>query len=496
MTRVGRASAFARAAASALLLAAGASASRAAELSIAREPEIGLAVDKLDAAGYLPGFPSNTRPLPVAAVRAAVGEALAKDGIPAEGFDRELADWLAWYLSPRAEGRAGGGISLAERGGPRPDADGVPVPRGASLSADASFRAEPARWLSLQGAGAAFLADEGERGARLLDSSVEAGWPFLSVEAGKISTWYGPGRNGALIFTNNAEPVPGVRLRNPEPIPMPGFLSFLGTFRYDLFAARLEAGRPVPNPILSGVRLSLRPNRYLEIGASRAIQYGGKGEPGGVSAWWKAFRGTSDNDPGSTGNQESGLDLALNLPFRLQPVRLYAEAAGEDQATVRELGRLPVPSKWAYLGGVFLPSLFGSPRADLRLEWASNHLRGNGPSWYVHPFHPETRRGRVLGHPMGTDARQVDLTGHWFFLPSTYLELSLGSLKRYTPGGPKPETATGGGAAIVGWLTPALRGEAAVDSVRIRSADGVPGASETGWSFRALVSYRVAGGTR
>ncbi|HEY3488872.1 MAG TPA: capsule assembly Wzi family protein [Candidatus Deferrimicrobiaceae bacterium] len=469
-------------------------AARAAELSIAREPEIYQAVEKLDAAGYLPGFAASTRPYPLSSVRDAVDNALASGDLPSDGFDRKLADWLAWYLAPRSEGRAGAGFSLTDRPGAPPLADGVPVPHGGSLFASGAFRAEPAAWFSAQASGAAFLADGDARGTRLLDTSVEAGWPFLSVEAGKISTWYGPGRNGALIFTNNAAPYPGVRLHNARPIAMPGLLSFLGTFRYDLFVARLEDDRPVPHPLLSGVRLSIRPSRYLEIGASRAMQYGGRGEPSGPSAWWTAFKGTHDNEPGSTGNQESGFDVAVNLPFRLQPVRLYLEAAGEDEATIKELNHLPVPSKWAFLGGIFLPSVFGSSRADLRLEWAANHLSGNGPSWYVHGHHPESYRGRILGHPMGTDARQLDLTGHWYFLPSTYLELSLGSLRRYSPGGPQVESTVRTGAGLVGWLTENLRAEGRFGSERIRNAEGFGGEGRTDLSFSAMLAWRVADG--
>ncbi len=468
----------------------------AAELSIAREPEIMMAVDKLNAAGYLPGLAANTRPYPVPALRGALEGAMRSGDLPPDGFDRELADWLTWYLAPHAEGRLGVGVSMEERGGVRPISDGVPVPQGGSLSASGAFRVEEAPWLSVQGSGAAFLADAGDRGTRLLDSSVEAGWPFLSVEAGKISTWYGPGRSGALIFTNNASPYPGVRLRNAEPIRLPWPLSFLGKLRYDLFVARLEGDRPIPHSLLSGMRLSVRPSRYLELGASRAMHFGGQGEPSGISAWWTAFKGTHDNDPGSNGNQIAGFDAEVNLPFDVQPVQLYLEAAGEDEAKI--IGTpIPGPTKWAFLGGVFLPALLGSDRADLRFEWAQNHLNDNGPAWYVHSASNEgyahRYRGQILGHSMGTDARQYDLTAHWFFLPSTYIELSLGALRRYSPGGPQSESTNRMDAGLVGWLTENVRAEGRVGSERIRNRGGIDGARETDLSFQAMLTWRVAG---
>ncbi len=467
----------------------------AAELSPSAEPEVSLAVDKLNARGYFPGFAAGTRPYPLQSIRKAVDNAISA-GQAQDPFDEELLRWVSWYVAPKTALQADGALSLAERREIPANSEGVPVPKGVSLSAGVGFRVEPVTWFSAQGRGAAFLADEGDRGTRRLDASVEAGGRYFSVQAGKISSWYGPGRNGALILSENAQPCPGVRLRNPEPIPMPWILSFLGTLRYDLFVARMEADRPIPHSLLSGLRLSIRPGRYLELGASRAMHFGGAGKPGGASAWWGAFKGTHENDPGGNGNQIAGFDAEVTLPFEAQPVQFYLEAAGEDEAKI--IGTpIPGPTKWAYLGGVFLPALLGSSRVDLRFEWAQNHLNGNGPSWYVHGGSGEgyahRYRGQVLGHSMGTDARQFDLTGHWFFLPSTYLELALGSMRRYSPGGPQAESTTRAGAAFVGWLTENLRAEGRLGSERVRNTGGIDGARETDLSLSALLSWRVAG---
>jgi hypothetical protein len=477
----------------ALLSPVAARVAQGAELSLAAEPELSVAIDKLNARGRFPGFAAGTRPYALRAVRAAVDNALA--GRVGDPFDEELLRWVAWYAAPKGDLRVDGALSLAERRTVPPDAEGVPRPNGASLAAGAGFRVEPAPWFSAQGAGAAFLADEGDRGTRLLDTSAEIGGRYLSLQAGKISSWYGPGRNGSLILSNNAQPVPGVRLRNPEPIPMPGLLSFLGTLRYDLFVARLEGDRPVPHTYFSGMRLSIRPGPRLELGASRVMHYGGQGRPSGFSAWWTAFKGTKENEPGSDGNQIGGFDMTVTLPFEAQPVQLYAEAAGEDEAKI--IGTpIPGPTKWAYLGGVFLPALLGSSRADLRFEWAQNHLKDNGPAWYVHAAsdggYAHRYRGRILGHPMGTDARQLDLTGHWFFLPSTFLELSLGTLRRYSPGGPEAESTTRAGAAFVGWLTENLRAEGRFGVERVKRRDGFPDSSGNDLSLLAMLTWREA----
>ncbi|HQT98267.1 MAG TPA: hypothetical protein PK416_10400, partial [Thermodesulfobacteriota bacterium] len=70
---------------------------RAADLFLTGEREIYLAVDKLNAMGRLPGFLANTRPYSVAAVRAALGDNPATQGV---GFDGELARWVIYATKP------------------------------------------------------------------------------------------------------------------------------------------------------------------------------------------------------------------------------------------------------------------------------------------------------------------------------------------------------------------------------------------------------------
>ena len=310
------------------------------------------------------------------------------------------------------------------------------------------------------------------------------------LEAGRFSLWWGPGRHGALIFTTNAEPLWGFRLRNPRPIPLGGWFKFLGAIQYDLFIARLEESRPIPHALLSGMRLAIRPNRYLEIGASRAIHFGGEGERSGFSAWWDAFKGTKENEPGNRGNQIAGIDVLVTLPFKVQPVQLYLEAAGEDQATF--LG-IPYFTKKAYLAGVFLPTVFGSPRADFRVEFAQNHFQDYGPAWYVHGTsgegHAHRYRGQILGHPMGTDARDLFFEGHYFLLPSSYIEANMGLTHRYSPG-PAREEARTVTAAFIAWLTRNLRAEGRLAFDDVQNENGTPGADSTDASIRLTVAYQ------
>jgi hypothetical protein len=468
----------------------------AADLFLSGEREIYLAVDKLNAMGRLPGFLANTRPYSVAAVRAALaGDAAASQGI---GFDAQLAQWVSFATKPTIMVRGTAGLEADEKRETRANEGGIPTPKGVSGRLSILAREEATPFVSAHASAAAFFGESGDDGTRVGETAIETGIPYAALQIGKIATWYGPGRLGALIFTNNAQSYPGIRLHNPVPIAVPGLFSFLGNVQYDLFLARLESDRPIANPLLFGMRLAARPSRFLELGVSRSMIYGGKGHDSGASAWWDAFKGENTNDPGDKGlvNQIAGFDAALTLPFPSQPVQAYLELAGEDQAHL--LGTsIPFPSKFAYVTGVFLPTLFGNAKHDLRVEWARNHWRGNGPAWYVHGTsgggYAHFYRNRVLGHPMGSDAQNLSVQGHHFFLPSTYLELTLSRTDRFSLG-PRKERSDRASAGLVGWFSERVRAETELALEKVKNPAGLPDSPAEDASFRVALSYQLGTG--
>jgi hypothetical protein len=452
------------------------------EIFLQEEPETYLVIDKLEGTGVLPGLMTNDRGLEA---REVAREAEKAEGA-ADPFVEGMLRFLRLGAARRYDFRLRGGLEYSDDGRVPPNAQGLPLAKDGGIRAGGFFRASPADWLSLHARGDLVLGFSGDDTGQLEETSIRLGWPQATLEAGRFSLWWGPGRHGALIFTTNAEPLWGVRVRNPRPIPLGGWFSFLGKIQYDLFVARLEKNRPVSHSRLSGMRVAVRPNRYLEIGVSRAMHFGGEGRDSGISAWWEAFKGTKENEPGNEGNQLAGFDLSVTLPFRGQPVKIYLETAGEDQATF--LG-IPYPTKRAFLGGVFFPSLFGSPRADFRAEYTRNNFQDNGPFWYVHPDYPHRYHGEILGHHMGTDARDLFLEAHYFLLPSSYLEANVDFTRKDSPGPEKEETWRVSG-AIVAWLTKNFRAEGRLTYESISNESGVAGKDATDAVFQAALSYQ------
>ena len=452
------------------------------EIFLQEEPESYLIIDKLQGFGLLPALMTGDRGLEAREVSREAGNA---DEIE-DPFVNGMLRFLRLGGDPDWDFRLRAGLEYSRDGRVPPNAQGLPVSKDDGLRTGGFFRWAPAEWLGLQARGDLLAGSEDGRIGRLEETSVRLGWPQATLEAGRFSLWWGPGRHGALLFTTNAQPLTGVRIRNPRPILLGSWFRFLGLFQYDLFAARLEADRPVPHSILTGMRLAIKPNPWFELGASRVMHFGGEGRNESLSTLFDIFTGQRETVAGTPqGNSLASVDAKVLLPFRRQPVVFYVEGGGETQS------RPGVPSRWAWMGGIFLPSIGPMKKADLRIEFADNidFSPGLAGVWYLHPTDPHIYRGQILGHHMSTDARDLFLEAHYFLLPSSYLELNADLTQRFWPG-PAREDSRRFSAAFVGWLTPYLRGECRVAHERISDAGGISGNDSRDTSVQAMLAYQ------
>lgn len=233
------------------------------------------------------------------------------------------------------------------------------------------------------------------------------GWDLI---AGRDSLWWGPGRHGAVLLTNNAEPFTMVRIANPKPVILPWTFKYLGPFDFTCFAAQLERDRAdVAAPYLWGMRVNFKPHPVLDLGLARTALLGGRGRPTTAETWLNQVIGRDDHfvddSSSDTGDQRAGYDLKLTLPFAAQPIQVYMEADGEDSY------HHFLPRYWAYLYGLYLPQALSLERLEFRFEWAqtfdNNSVRPT--SWYLNGIYTSgyTYKGRIIGHHMGTDSRDA-----------------------------------------------------------------------------------------
>lgn len=230
--------------------------------------------------------------------------------------------------------------------------------------------------------------------------------------AGQIPTYWGPGHDGSLIRGDASRPVYGVTMQRAEQNAFANqWLSWIGPWQYQAFAGQLDDYDAVPDAKLIGLRVTAQPLPYLELGASRAIQWGGEGRPESLSSLWDAFVGNKDN--GGTGepdpsNQIAGFDARLNLQSLVHvPMGMYAQYIGEDEA-----GGLP--AKKMYLAGVDYSSSYKNMPFQLYTEWADTRTNGKARGIsYNHSVYKDGfyQHGYPLAHAMGGDGQMISVGG-------------------------------------------------------------------------------------
>ncbi len=251
----------------------------------------------------------------------------------------------------------------------------------------------------------------------------------IELEGGRDSLWWGTGRHGSLILSSNAHPFDLVKLSNPKPVVLPWLFKYLGLFRFVGFWTELEKERVVPKAELMGFRIDLKPLPSFSIGASKTIMLGG--ENSGVkgvtdlsfSDWLTVlFKGNAESELNT--NQIAGLDGLLRIVDvdRWIPIfklfELWGEWYGEDEA-----GGLPSHTGW--VAGLKLGDVFLTGRTDLIFEYADNVISGRPGLWYRNSIYRSgyTYKGEIIGHNMGSDARDYYACLEQFLSPNLIFSL-------------------------------------------------------------------------
>lgn len=264
----------------------------------------------------------------------------------------------------------------------------------------------------------------------LLDSYLTlniAGW---QLTAGKQSLWWSPDSDTALIFSNNAAPIPMVRASQVSPAKLPSIFGWLGLVHSDFFFGHLEGYHYVhvpgpnfpvvgnaqhtldPQPFIYGSDLTFSPTPNLQFGVMLTTVFAGETRPLTFGTFFHTFSMVGNSQAVDPGDRRSGFMVRYALPGLRDRVILYDDAMTEDEPSP-----IAYPQDSAMAPGIYLPRVPGLARLDFRAEGAYTDLPGLDRTGYFYSnFHyAEGYRndGQLIGSWIG---RQ----GTGFQLASTY----------------------------------------------------------------------------
>ena len=252
-------------------------------------------------------------------------------------------------------------------------------------------------------------------------SDVTVRWGNWLFSANQMDRWWGPGRDGSLILSTNARPMPAVSLDRYRSLPVDfPVLRWLGPWRFSGFLGLGENERPdVDRPVFMGMRLSFKPAPIFEFGMSRTAQFCGKGRPCGMKTFGRVLIGQDNpgwrglNNPAAEpGNQMAGFDVRIVSPFKMLPLALYAQEIGEDNSATG------IPER--YLGLFGAESWFMLDSGSVlraHIEYANNSCKWYNPS--LEPncayrqgifFAGYRYRGRNIGHTADGDSETTSIS--------------------------------------------------------------------------------------
>jgi hypothetical protein len=266
---------------------------------------------------------------------------------------------------------------------------------------------------------------------RLLEAYVTLNVRGWQVSAGKQSLSWAPGIGGSMLWSDNAEPVPMVRLTKTEASRLPSVLRFLGPAQVDQFIGRLAGHSFVPQPFIYGQKINFKPFPFLELGIGRTVILGGKGgDPFTASNLFRSFFGGVDPRTRSVpGDSHSNMDWTFRVPKVRNYIVLYGEVYADDDFVPWQN-----PDRSPFRPGIYITRFPGIAKLDFHMEAAStespgfvnfdgtNH--GNLNYWNQTYRDGYTANGNLIGNSVGRMGRAIQCWFTYWVSPQNSLQFS------------------------------------------------------------------------
>lgn len=248
----------------------------------------------------------------------------------------------------------------------------------------------------------------------------------VELEAGRDHLIWGQGDRGGLLFSNNARALDMVKISNDSPFYHPWIFKYFGPSKYTFFVANLGPERIFSNAFLYGLKVSIKPASFLELGFSETIIIGGDGAPSlsffdpiaELFPVHKIGRNVLFQD--KSDHRFGFFDMRLTIPPLRNSV-LYYEAFFDD-SPARAIGHFSdIGDQMAMVVGFYIPHLTVDGTADMTLEY--RHIPGVA---YRHNrwISGYTLNRELIGDSLGPDGDAVTVRTAFDLQPQRTLAFS------------------------------------------------------------------------
>ena len=265
---------------------------------------------------------------------------------------------------------------------------------------------------------------------RLLDTYASMTLAGHNIAVGMQSLWWGPDKGGAMIFSDNAEPVYMARVNRAIPLRIPLLSKLTGPFRYDFFFGKLSGHQYPPNPYIHGQKISFKPTENLEFGFSRTAVFAGQGlTPLTFRTFWNSLTSTtSSTNVGadirkSAGVRHSQFDFTYRVPGLRDWLTIYTDSLVHD-----DVSPVDAPRRAAIQPGFYLSHFPKLQRLDLRVEAAStdpritNSVGGKFFYWEGHYHDVYLNKAFLMGSWIGRESKGFQAWSTYWFSPLSQIQ--------------------------------------------------------------------------
>jgi hypothetical protein len=288
-----------------------------------------------------------------------------------------------------------------------------------------------------------------------------AGW---NLSFGKQSLWWGPAVGGALLFSDNAEPILMFRA-NKTFVELPWIFRFLGPMKLDVFFGKLSGNEFPPRPLIHGEKISFHPGPEWEIGIERTSELGGVGRALTPGAIWESYVGVKSSFEYPANRDPGKRTLGFDASYRPQYLHNWATIYGDGLLPASNVYNVdnshnPIydPARTALRLGIYMPRVPGATKADFRVESVytdpptPRSIRGTYVYWDGIYKDLYTNKQNLIGDWIGREGMGFQAWSNYWFTPKSSLQISYRHAKVDKDFIPSGETVNDGTVGIQWWL--------------------------------------------